>query len=330
MTSAAASVKAALKQTYLRIKSAAIVERNHDLGQTVFLAGDARSGTTWLSDLINHDNAYRYMFEPFGKRQLGEFWYGSYLRPDDADPSLRALAQDVLSGRLRDPWVDQFNRRLLVQRRLVKEVRANLWIKWLRVQFPEIPTIFLIRHPIPTVRSRFKRYFDAKDKAAIDVDPQGRTRDYKHYLLGQPALVADHIAPFAREIESAVDVYDQRLFTWAVQNFVPLRQLASGDAHVVFYEHLVMDPAGEMQRLFAFLNRTAGDAPLRNVWKPSAMSRFKEVPDPLKLVNGWVDKVPAADVSRAGEILGLFGLDKIYSADPMPVSGGLARFRAGL
>ena len=41
----------------------AVLDWNGDLGRTVFLAGTARSGTTWLSELINHRNDYRYIFE---------------------------------------------------------------------------------------------------------------------------------------------------------------------------------------------------------------------------------------------------------------------------
>ena len=36
-----------------------------DPGKTVFLAGTGRSGTTWLAGLINHDQSYRDVFEPF-------------------------------------------------------------------------------------------------------------------------------------------------------------------------------------------------------------------------------------------------------------------------
>ncbi len=316
--------KSALKQAYLRAKSAAIVDRGGDPADAVFLAGGARSGTTWLSELINYDNAYRYMFEPFGVKQLGEFWYGSYLRPDDADTRLREHAAYVLSGRFHDPWMDQFNKRAVADRRLVKEVRANLWIKWLRVQFPSVPVIYLLRHPIPTVRSRFKRYFDAKDKAAIDTDPQSRTAEFRHYLLDQTALVEDHLQPFKPLIESAQTVWDQRLLVWCVQNYVPLRQLRAGEAYVAFYETFCMDPIGELRKLFAFLGREVDAAAANRVWKPSPMARYEKMPDPQTLVIGWTKKVPDADVARAVELLKLFGLDDIYDADPMPHAAGLA------
>ena len=54
---------------------------------------------------------------------------------------LKLLASMILSGRFHDPWSDQYNRRPVAGRRLIKEVRANLWVKWLRTQFPQVPAI---------------------------------------------------------------------------------------------------------------------------------------------------------------------------------------------
>lgn len=328
MPSVIVSAKSALKKAYLRFKSSTIVDGNGDTSRAVFLAGGSRSGTTWISELINYDNAYRFIFEPFGVKQLGEFWYGSYIRPDNADAGLRGLAQHVFSGAFRDPWSDQFNGRLLADRRLVKEVRANLWVAWLRRQFPEIPIVFLLRHPIPTVWSRYKRYFEAKDRRAIDTDPEKRTADYKHYLLDQPELVADHLQPFKEAIAGAQTPWEQRLFTWCVQYYVPLRQLRPGDAHIMFYENVCMDPEGELRRLFSFIGRSLDDSFQRKLWKPSPMTNRRRMPDPKTLVAGWQKKVPADDVRRAIEILQLFGLDAVYSSDPMPNPEGLRNFRS--
>lgn len=326
MPDVVARAKSALKTAYLRVKSAAIVDRGGDPADAVFLAGGARSGTTWLAELINYDDRYRFVFEPFGRKQMGDFWYGSYLRPDDADPQLRALAVEVFGGRFHDPWCDQFNKRMIADRRLVKEVRANLWVKWLRVQFPQIPVIFLMRHPVPTVWSRFKRYFEAKDRSAIDVDPERRTEEYLHYLLGQQTLVDDHLGPMREAIAQAQTVWDQRMFVWCVQNYVPLRQSIANDAHVIFYERFCMDPEGELRRLFAFLGRDVDPSFTRRLWKPSPMARQRVMPDAKTLVEGWRRRVPQPDVARAVEILRLFGLDAIYGEDPMPDPRGLSAF----
>ena len=38
---------------------------NKNYKEVIWLIGDVRSGTTWVSNLINHENKYRTMFEPF-------------------------------------------------------------------------------------------------------------------------------------------------------------------------------------------------------------------------------------------------------------------------
>jgi sulfotransferase family protein len=317
------TAKKRLKRAYLAVKSATTVDLGGDINRTVFLAGGARSGTTWLSELINYDNRYRYMFEPFAMWQLGDFWYGSYFRPDDRDPRLVRQAEQVLSGRYRHPEVDLFSPRLVSDRRLIKEVRANLWLKWMHTQFPQVPAVFVMRHPIPTVRSRFIRYFDANDKNAVDSDPEKRTRDYLHYLLGQPALLDDYLKPFAADIAGAKSLFDQRIFTWCVQNYVPLKQLKPGDAFVTTYELLAMQPRTELPKLFAHIGRPIDERVFGRLWKPSPQARTKTLPEPWTIVSSWLERVTDAEKKRAIEILSIFGLDKIYSTDPMPDSSAL-------
>ena len=77
-----------------------------DLGRgdhksSVFLAGSGRSGTTWVSAVINHQGAYRLVFEPFhpGKvRMMRGFRRRQYLRPGD-----RREEEGVAQQRERDP-----------------------------------------------------------------------------------------------------------------------------------------------------------------------------------------------------------------------------------
>jgi hypothetical protein len=315
--------KEALKQAYLAVKSASIIDLGGDIARTVFVAGGARSGTTWLSQLINFDNRCRFMFEPFATWQLGEFWYGSYVRPGSRDPKLIEQMQRVLAGRYRHPQVDQFTPRIVSDRRLIKEVRANLWVKWMRTQFPQVPAVFVMRHPIPTIRSRAKPYFDANDKSAADTDPDTRTQQYLHYLLGQTELVEDYLKPFESDIKRAVSVFDQRLFIWCVQNYVPLRQLQGNDAFITTYELLVMQPRTELPKLFAHIGHPLDERIFDRLWKPSPQARTQSIPDPWTVVSSWMTEVTDAERARAVEILSIFGLDKIYCGEPMPNAAAL-------
>ena len=61
-----------------------------DHRSSVFLAGSGRSGTTWLSEIINHRRGYRYVFEPFNPREVGLF--GHRLVEADVDRLRRDAA----------------------------------------------------------------------------------------------------------------------------------------------------------------------------------------------------------------------------------------------
>src|SRR5829696_6063462 len=116
----------------------------------LFLAGSGRSGTTWLSEIINHRRGYRYVFEPFNPREVGPFEHFNtkqYLRPDDQREEFLEPARLALTGGLRDPWTDRFNGRIVARRRLIKDIRANLLLGWIRANFPGMPIILLLRHP---------------------------------------------------------------------------------------------------------------------------------------------------------------------------------------
>jgi len=78
----------------------------------VWIVGDARSGTTWLSRLINHKKKYREMFEPFHPHFVKEMDFLSmhqYLRPHDSHPQLEKAAADVFSGKLIHRRIDSAN-----------------------------------------------------------------------------------------------------------------------------------------------------------------------------------------------------------------------------
>ena len=128
-----------------------------DHRDSVFLAGSGRSGTTWVSGIIDHHNEYRLIFEPFhpGKvRVCKDFRRKQYLRPDDRREEYLGAARRILTGKLRSPWTDRFNTKLLARRRLIKDIRANLLLGWMAENFPGMPIVLLMRHPCAVAASR--------------------------------------------------------------------------------------------------------------------------------------------------------------------------------
>lgn len=281
------------------------VDLGGDHRSSVFLAGSGRSGTTWVSAVINHRNAYRLVFEPFhpGRvRMMQGFRRKQYLRPDDRREEYLGPARSALSGELRSLWTDRYNNKLVARRRLIKEIRANLLLGWMRENFPGMPMILLLRHPCAVVASRLSLGW----------------RDVLSETMEQEDLVEDFLLPVEAEIRAARDPFERHLFSWCIENYVPLRQFGPGEIHLAFYEEFLVRPEHELRRLFSFLGEDFDERAYRALARPSPLSRNPEVPS----LDAWRRSVTDRQLERAAEILGLFGLDQLYGEGTMPDPSG--------
>jgi len=289
------------------------IDRDQDYRNSIFLAGSERSGTTWVSEIINYRGEYRYIFEPFWPARV-ELCRGfrpqQYLRPENRDSYYVETAKTILSGRIRNRWTDQYHRRFIADRRLIKDVRANLFLKWMHTHFPGMPIILLLRHPCAVASSQIRH--------------RHRVPPISEEFLAQEELVADFLEPFREAMESAQTEFEQRIFRWCIQNYVPLKQFQPGEIHVAFYENLCTQPRSEVERLFAFLSKDYDDAVFAKLREPSPQSHLDSaVVSGGNLIEGWKRWVTEEQTQRAIAILSLFGLDKIYSCDSMPNPEGV-------
>jgi hypothetical protein len=289
-----------------------------DYRNTVFIAGTGRSGTTWLEDIINCAHDHRILFEPFHSKEvplLSQWNYRQYLRPDERADRYLTPARKILSGRIRNKWIDQLNMKHLVSRRLIKDIRANLLLRWIHTHFPEVPIVLLLRHPCAVASSKI-------------------TLGWKTHLsdlTNQPELVEDHLKPYVPVLDSARDDFDRHVLLWCVENWIPLRQFADGkisnthsNIHVCFYEHLCLQPKREARSLMTYLRRDFNPASLSTFDKPSALSKqHSAILNGGNVLDAWRKRIEPAQVERAIELLGAFGLDRIYGAGSLPkLQGG--------
>ncbi|MDQ4144467.1 MAG: sulfotransferase [Actinomycetota bacterium] len=278
-------------------------------GESVFVAGSGRSGTTWLADAINWRNEYRFIFEPFHPQRSplgGRHLARQYVRPEVRDVHLSRCMASVLSGRVRSEWTDRHNRKRLVGRRLIKDIWSHLLLPWLRAQFPLVKIVLILRHPFAVVNSQ--RELRGWGWGA-DLGP----------LLRQADLLKDHLGPMKEHLRGAATEFEVHLFCWCIENYVPLRQLGPGEAHVIFYEDLCVAPGKEAHRLSVFLDKRFDEGWAQFVRKPSFAATEKSIirsgGDPLQ---SWQERLTADEVSRGLEILSLFGLDQIYADAALP------------
>ena len=276
------------------------VDLGRDHRDAVFLAGSGRSGTTWVSEIINYRKEYRFVFEPFhpGKvRVCKNFRRKQYLRPDDRREEYLGPARTILTGGLRSAWTDRFNRRFVARRRLIKDIRANLLLGWMRANFPGMPMILLLRHPCAVAASRISLGW----------------KDNLWETMEQEDLVEDFLGPVEAEIRAARDAFERHVFSWCVENYVPLRQFGAGEIQLSFYENFLAHPEDEIPRLFAFLGEDFDARVYRTLRRPK---------DGKGSVDAWRRCVSSSQLRRTVEILALFGLDRVYGEGAMPDRSG--------
>jgi len=293
-------------------RGAIFIEQNHEFKNTILLIGSGRGGTTWLAELINADNTFRYVFEPFHPHRVKEFAQfrnRQYLRPENDDPRYLHPTALALSGRIRNDWCDQYNRRLFCSRRLVKDIRLGLLVGWIQAHFPQIPIVTIIRHPCAVAASRLfnKRptQFELED------------------ILSQNQLIEDWLTPFIPTIRTARTDFERQVAIWCIETLLPLRTL-SKNSLVIFYEHLCIEPRTEIDRLCSYLQLNSSKRMLQQLSKPSSQIRkgasaIDLGQDPVTL---WRQHIDQQAVQRAFEILDAFGLTYLYASDGMPRLSG--------
>jgi hypothetical protein len=281
---------------------------NRNLERSMLIAGAGRSGTTWLADIIASQVSCRLMFEPFNSHQVpsfSQFHYFHYARPAQQDDRLKGFCRQILSGDIRDPWIDRQVDRLRPECRLIKEIRANLFLKWITTQFPEVPLLFIIRHPCAVVLSRMQLgwWTDA------DIEP----------FLAQQELRRDFLDPMMGLIHDADTPEEKHAIVWCVNNLVPLRQFAATELNVVFYENLVMQPEVEIPRIFAALGRAFDDSVFAQLARPSTTTvRSSAIVSGEDRVTSWQRKLSPTQTGNVLAIVEGFGLGSLYGESAYP------------
>jgi len=297
------------------------VEMNHASDRALYVAGSRRGGTTWLSEVLAEAYRCRLIQEPLRSdhavRGARWFSFGRYLDPDDPAPDVEAFVRRVLEGRVRAVWSDRENTVRFVRRRLVKDVWQNPLVPWIARHFPDVPIIYILRHPVPSAWSLVKLGWEV----------------YLEPMLAQPTLVDGPLANLAAVVSSHrhdEDPLVPHVLRWCIENYVLTKMLERDRVHVLYFEDLVEHPDVELARVDAYLHRFATGA-----WKlrretPQALTRpsftdyrgsatAMDTDARARLLDGWTLSVPPDTVDRALELVKAFGLDLYYGRDVRPL-----------
>ena len=297
-----------LKKIYKAIKGSIYIDRyDGDESTTIVLSGMGRSGTTWVSDVINYDHSYREVYEPFAPARVKQarcFGALHYVRPTCSDEVMMSASEAILSGKVRNLWVDKSNPSFIGNRRIVKDVQTNLMLGWFHRMRPQMPIILLTRHPLGVVSSWMK--------LGWGVVFAGEERVYDE-VFKQKDLLEDY--PIIREAMDEVDdssYFEQFVMLWCVLHYVPYQQFAEGGAFFANYDELVENPEGGFAKLFEYLDRPFSWGEIEGVLSRPSKTNYQK----REFQGGvggkgpeWMGVFDKEGRKRAEKILGIFGLE---------------------
>lgn len=285
------------------------VNPDPDMHKSILIAGTARSGTTWLGDLIASQIPSRILFEPFNPDLVPEysgFRYFQYMRPHAENTDFEKFAERVFTGTIRNRWIDHQNERIHSGYRVIKEIRINLALKWLHGHFPQVPILFLMRHPCAVVASRMELGW-ATDS---DIEP----------FLTQSDLLEDHLFPYVDLIKSVETAEEKHAVIWCISNLIPLRQFAGSELTVVHYEFLCTQPEMELARAFTSIGQPHKSPCLDQIHQPSQTTRITSaVVSGTDKLTHWKKKFSPMQIKNILQVVEAFGLNHLYDDSFLPV-----------
>lgn len=284
------------------------IDDNLDISQTILQLSSGRSGSTLLANVINYDNTLRMMFEPMYYEIPGISHYAHmYYSPSEMPVPMMMDFVPFLSGAGRHPWSDRFVLPHRYTQRIFKEVRANLLAPWLKTHFPACKLVFLIRHPFAVCASKMNVQFFLATLNSLRIE-----KDFPN------------LAALTTSIGE--DAWEQYVFDWCIENYIPLKMLHRDDYHLVFFENMFLAPQETMSSLFTFLNRSYDEAQIFKALRLPSQTftlidpGFDKNPEQQKtyLPEYWQNQLTSTQIARGMEILSWFGLDKLYQENGRP------------
>lgn len=276
----------------------------------IWLFGDGRSGTTWISNLINYDKYFRESFEPFHPEFIPEMKFLSshlYVRPEEDDQRLLSVCEKVFKGSLWNARIDRENDTGIYRGLLVKDIFSNLFAKWVYQNFDDLSMIILVRNPFAVAASKYAK----KDWTWV-TDPMT--------LLNQNNLHNDYLSShedlFHRVCEENNYILNQILI-WSVIHYIPFKQFNNDQLHVMFYENVFMNPHQEIMKLSKLVGKDFNSIPRSAIYKESSVvgDNIKNKKSPI---TSWMSELPTITIDKGMKIMEAFGLAELYDNSSMP------------
>ncbi|MCE4599845.1 MAG: sulfotransferase [Desulfurococcales archaeon] len=304
-----------------------------DVGETIYISGGARTGTTWLEEMLERGlRGYRSIHEPFSPIFYKEAYnvykrvdyptppYMLYVYRGSENPYVTSYVERVMKGRVAGETTAKIRRtierlgRMRAWRVIVKDINAVRALPYIADRFNAKLYILIIRNPGATIASRLhmrasqgRLPTNAELKRSI---ANTRAQAERIVELDQGAL---------RVLDRIDNLVELLAVNWALDYLVPLTYAGEGRFNIVYYEDLVLDPEGELRKLF----KLVGEEPivsLDKLYRRLSATIMEKNIDPGRQLSKWRTRLPGDYIKRIFDIVHRIGVNVYEEGSDVPVS----------
>lgn len=299
----------------LRRARAALRNKGFKPEDALVICGDPRGGTTWLMELLALTPRTAVIWEPLHPQRgvvpkhfrLG--WRG-HIPETVPEPRIQSFIRDVLSGRRINAWTRYSSHdgdEARAVHLLVKFCYASDLLPWMTrwIDFSHKP-IHLLRHPVAVALSQVRLFKMHGPLPRIEV-PDEIHND----------MHVQHV-DYLRTLDSHLQLM---VAYWCMANKRTLEHTGNRRWCTVYYEHLLLHPERELDRIATETGMTIAPQAYARVREASATVRGTDLEkDPRKQMTKWRTQVPPAELAALQSVLDHFGIT-VYRCDaPGPIA----------
>jgi hypothetical protein len=291
--------------------------------------GSARSGTTWLTELITEMVNARIIWEPLYPAYTEFKYLNTKLicaDSNDYDAALHYAYEKIFRGLTRLNYhVDRRNSlQKIYSAKVIKDLHMAWSLPYISHHFPEVTTIFIVRHPLATLRSQMMggKLNDKNQLKRLYGSICENAKVYKSVWskYGYPDIKNESMEHYTLAIWAVLHriIFDL-IFTWNdSRNGVQNNQVG-----LCCYELLFYEPDKVLDALSGFITSRGFSAvkiPLSRVRLPSSTTYSCEANE-INLINSpmrWRNFFPNEMIDSLTGVLNHFGLDTLYSKKGIP------------
>jgi hypothetical protein len=292
-----------------------IIEIPSDIKETILVLGSGRSGTTWVGDVISKMLKARPIFEPFLLSRKKEFIltkkrifkeseidrnYQLYIRPNSLNNHYHKQIKIILHGKIQSSWSDRDSQLYIYKRRVIKDIRANLFMAYIALNWPDIKVVWITRNPIDVIKSQIK------------MNQEGWDFNWSaDNVMTQQYLLEDWLSPFLSKLLSAKSLYEKLTHKWCIETYIPHNQNVENLANVlkVNYENLIKGK-NEWDKIAKFL--------IGKMWEKDRLESLSNIPSRTS----WIDTGKRKKINKSY----LFSKDEIEIIKCIIDSYGLSNY----